>query len=472
MACSTPNPPSTSATAASTGADISTGTSTSGGPGVTSPGDPDDFAPSDDGLFGCEISGSCNQLDILLVIDNSDGMAAEQAVLVASFPRLIQSLRELTDRDGAPIHPDVQIMVTTTDVGHPLCTPLQKPDYQPAVGAPIATACVDRLARFTSLDGGVVAPELCTDACDPDHPAIPLDPFIAFDADGSNVVGGDPNLDPVVQALRCIGPQGIDGCDMEAPLEATLQALNPNQPWNLGSRPFVRDGAALAIVIATDEVDCSVEDLAYFDPTLKDDPMVNQYWEVNPQTMMKDAPTSAVCFNAGVSCLDDLDGIYESCTAEDKLVLHPLTRYEGYLREVLLHGETKEVVVLGLLGVPEVTAHDPSPPHQPTAGGLADLVYRTWNAADIAPGDPDSPADKEYEFGIGPGCNRPATGPALPNTRVMDVCRALDTPDNPGTPNVDETRVRCIIESLCDSSYDLAVDLLVALLQPALKAPR
>ena len=63
--------------------------------------------------------------------------------------------------------------------------------------------------------------------------------------------------DPAVEALSCIAPQGIDGCGFESPLEAMAQALNPDAAWNTAERPFLRPGGVLAIVILTDEVDCS-----------------------------------------------------------------------------------------------------------------------------------------------------------------------------------------------------------------------
>ena len=34
-------------------------------------------------------------------------------------------------------------------------------------------------------------------------------------------------------ALSCIGPQGINGCGYEAPLEAMLQAINPGAAFGL-----------------------------------------------------------------------------------------------------------------------------------------------------------------------------------------------------------------------------------------------
>ncbi|HMG22398.1 MAG TPA: hypothetical protein VK607_13795, partial [Kofleriaceae bacterium] len=55
-------------------------------------------------------------------------------------------------------------------------------------------------------------------------------------------------------ALACISSVGDTGCGVEAPLEAMKRALDGSRPDNAG---FVRPGALLAVVILTDEDDCS-----------------------------------------------------------------------------------------------------------------------------------------------------------------------------------------------------------------------
>lgn len=422
-----------------------------------------DLPPDDSSAGGCGTDQACNLLDVLFVIDNSGTMGEEQTNLAANFPYLIDKLRNVTDEKGELVNANINIMVTTTDFGHPLCSAFEKPDYDPAKGAPINTACIDRLQRFTGLGSNPVkVEEACLNACK--GSVVPDGPFINFDPSDNNILNADPNGgDPVAQALSCIGQQGIDGCGMEAPLETMLQALDPNKPWNTGPKPFLRNGAVLAIVIMTDEAECSVKDYKYFDPALANDPEYSKYWEDDPKNPgNKGEPTSAVCFNAGVSCVDaNSDGIYESCMSEDKGVLQPLSRYIGYLRDNLVAKQHKEVIMLGILGVPKVTAHNDKPPYQPTAGGVDDLVYRNWNQADILPGDPDTPQKKQYDFGIGPGCTDPATGQAIPNTRVIEVCQALDRPE--------EDKVRCCIESICDDDFSDAINCLAGILRETLE---
>jgi hypothetical protein len=416
----------------------------------------------------CQIDDTCDALDILFVIDNSGTMGEEQLNVARHFPLLVDEIVNLTDGDGSSVEPNVNIMVTTTDVGHPLCTPLNKPDYEPRRGAPVYQGCNARIERFTGLDpiDPVVIEEACTEGCPVD--VVPDDHFIHFSTLGSNVPGDD-----IAAALSCIGPQGIDGCSYEAPLEAMMLALDETACWNDPEQPecdeqaewadatagFLRESATLVVVIISDGMDCSVAPDGYSFFTDVDDAI---YWNVDPVLGIPQA-SPAICFNAGVSCIDDDgDGIYEDCTVTDDGVLHPVDRYVAYLDD-LTEVRGKEVVMLGVMGVPEVVAHNPSPPFQPIAGGAVDLVYRHWvdapySAGDILPAEWDAglrAADKIFELGnIGPGCTGTNelgafTGQAIPPLRMLEVCESLDFVDEEtGDPGV-----RCCIESICDTDF-------------------
>ncbi len=425
----------------------------------------DSLVDTTGGPTGCATDGDCVEIDLLFVIDNSGTMGEEQLNLAKNFPLLIQQLEALTDAAGQPVHPSVNVMVTTSDFGHPLCTQFQKDDYEPRRGAPVYEGCNARINRFSGFGTHpLVLEEACTTNCPAD--LVPSDQFIHFDANGSNVP-----LDKVGQALSCIGPQGIDGCGYEAPLESMLQAINPQACWNDPSRedcavdpewgqfnkPFLRDGALLAIAMVTDEADCSVEapgGFTYFTNSEND-----QYWEIDPDTDQP-AVSSAVCWNGGVSCTGpDSTGAYTDCVSTDNGVLHPTDRYISYLR-YLVEEQDKDVVMLGIFGVPEVTAHSDSPPFEPTAGGVYALQNRAWTEADLTPVEVDANvtvADKVWEFGnIAPGC-RNENGSAIFPTRAQEVCESLNIPDDPSTPALDESAPRCCIESICDDDFSPAI---------------
>jgi hypothetical protein len=431
--------------------------------------DLEDDTDSGTGPGGCASGdGSCGLVDLLFVIDNSGTMGEEQVNLSANFPLLIDRLQMLTDNEGNPLNPNVNIMVTTTDLGHPQCTPFQPDGYVPAQGAPQNVACINRLDDFTGLGSNPPEfPEACNVGCP--VAVAPLDPFIHFEgmnASTTNIPGNN-----VKGALSCIGPQGINGCGYEAPLEGMLQAINPTAEWNQGNKPFLRDGAILAIAIITDEVDCSVrspDGYAFFT-----NQMQNTYWEINPETGTKTQATSAVCWNAGVDCgAPDGNGVYADCNSIDTGVLHPLNRYLTYLQDELIAHQNKEVIMLGILGVPPVTAHNPDPPFEPTMGGVMDLVYRQWidgayPAGDILPTDESDAATKEFEFGVGPGCTGEDgmggfTGQAIPPVRVKEVCEALN----------EEDKIRCCIESICDTDFSDAIGCLTGIIQTVVNPPK
>jgi hypothetical protein len=104
--------------------------------------------PEEDDPVGCDSMGNCNLVDLLFVIDNSGTMGAEQLNLARNFPLLVQQLEGLESENGGT-GANVNIMVTTTDFGNPLCKPFA--NHEPEAGAPVASACVKRLDRSREL---------------------------------------------------------------------------------------------------------------------------------------------------------------------------------------------------------------------------------------------------------------------------------------------------------------------------------
>jgi hypothetical protein len=433
--------------------------------------------PDEEDPVGCDSMGNCNLIDLLFVIDNSGTMGEEQLNLARNFPLLVQELENLEAEGGGMLGANVNIMVTTTDFGNPLCKPFA-PD-EPEKGAPVATACTTRLDSFTGL-AQINPPnyeQACTDVCAaPGIEPLDGDLIIHFEDGGIDNVPPVPPADinndgiedsPVAQALACIGPQGIDGCGYEAQLEAMMQALNPLASWNCGSpddpaacpnggvnRPFLREGAVLAIAMVTDETDCSVKDYS-----IMTEPDYMNELDGDP------LPSSAICWNAGVTCNGpDANGVYVNCFSDDDDgVMHPLSRYTDFLIEYMREGLDKEVVMLGILGVPPVTEHNPDPPHEPIDGGVHDLVYRKWREVDILEEDMMVGIDAAYQqwaYGIGPGCTGEdamgnVTGQAIPAPRIIEVCESLNYDD----------RVRCCIESVCDDDFSPAISCLTDVIQ-------
>ncbi len=132
--------------------------------------------------------------------------------------------------------------------------------------------------------------------------------------------------------------------------------------------------------------------------------------------------------------------------------------------------------MLGVLGVPPVTAHNADPPFEPIEGGVDALVYRDWidgefdgmGSGDLLPehvANGETVESKRFEFGtIGPGCTRVGddgvTGQALPPTRIREVCESLNHTDEEGSD-----QIRCCIESVCDTDFSDAINCLVSPMQ-------
>ncbi len=419
----------------------------------TTGGSADDTAETDTPTTGC-LTDNC-MLDVIVVVDNSSGMAGAQRALALSMIQLDEQLRGL--------QADVQVMFTTTDMDNQFCTPFQPEGYAPAMGSPVTTACTDRLQDFVGL--GTDAPseaEACTSVC-PEPLAPDLDLFVAFNPDvhnlpqeGSVDLDGDGELETATaQALACMAPMGVNGCGFESPLEAMLQTLNPEATWNQGPRPFVRDGAALGVVLLSNEVDCSIRTPA----------MMNNadLYEVSPNTGTP-MLSSAVCWNAAADCVDQGGGVYD-CQPSASDNLQPIDRYSSFL-DYLSQDQGKPVFMLGLLGVPTVTAHNPDPPFQPIEGGRDSLVIRDWTEDDVLPEDAAAgvtAADLQFNYGIGPGCSRPeSTGvaQATPPLRTLDLCSHLD-----GQVGEDgEHLVKCCVESICDDEYESGMTCLANML--------
>jgi hypothetical protein len=183
------------------------------------------------------------KVDILFVVDDSNGMMPLQQKLISNFPVFTQVLEGLPQ--GLP---DVHIGVISTNLG---AGRFELP------GCPLGG---DRGALQARPRGP------CT--------ASGLDPGQTFIADG----GGRRNYSGTIEdVFACIAPLGQDGCGFEHPLAAVARALGadgaPPPPENAG---FLRANALLSIIVIAKQDDCSAPpDSTLFDPSsrLASDPL-------------------------------------------------------------------------------------------------------------------------------------------------------------------------------------------------------
>jgi hypothetical protein len=164
-----------------------------------------------------------NDIDIVFMIDDSRSMREEQENLRRNFPAFTRLLKDLPQ--GLP---NVHIAVVSSDLG-------AGPETDIDGCAPGGKG--GRFQHAARAQGG-----LCG--------AVPRGSFIS-------AVGGVQNFDgDIDQVLGCIAELGTTGCGFEHQLASLRRALDPaGAPReNAG---FLREEAALAIIMLTDEDDCS-----------------------------------------------------------------------------------------------------------------------------------------------------------------------------------------------------------------------
>ncbi|MCY1061946.1 vWA domain-containing protein [Nannocystis sp. SCPEA4] len=350
-------------------------------------------------------------VDILFVIDNSGSMAEEQARLARNFEAFARRL----DQMGA----HYRIGVTTTDSGNPRCDATVT---TPEGGDLVLRSCLDRLDEGAFKFNDIDAAFACTDVCGLSSADLAIVPT-STDLDPERrarpwieSIDGITNLPAdvaVADAFACFGPQGIDGCGHEQPLESMYLALKKALSPKEGHYGFMREDALLSVVLVTDEADCS------FEPAFKDIFMTDKtFWE----DLGSPAPTSAACWNAGVACSGP-GPVYAGCepenfsidgepgAADGEAVLRPISRYVDLLSEIRADKQrinpSREVLVSLIAGVP--------PGYE---DGAAEIPY-----AEAEPG-----SEQDLNFGIAPGCVNNSDGSgstAVPPVRERAVAEAF-----------------------------------------------
>lgn len=418
-----------------TGTGTGTGTDTTDGPGATS----DPTAGDETGVDTGPAPAGPAKIDILFVMDNSGSMGEEQAALAASIDGLVGGLEAV---EGI----SYRIGVTTTDMGNLWCG-----STSPEDGGLVASSCRGRVGQF--VFGGIppadVTDVACTDICDLE--ALPITPTLVagevLPRERPWIEGGNgvTNLQGVGvgDALRCMLPQGVAGCGFEQPLAAVSRAIERSQTPGDPNFGFLRADAHLAIIVVTDETDCSLPEFEWSIFLPPDMGGTQEFWTDPDATV----PTSGVCWNAGVVCEGE-GSPYESCRAANfsvdgdvdvpdaEAVLVPPQTYVDQLTAVLAQKRAVSDASVFLYGVMGVPAGYPANP----------LVF-------AAAEDPE----QQVSFGIGPGCEGEA-GRGTPPVRQLAVIESFAY-DNLVGPQV---------FSICDPDLGGVYGQLVAQLAPYL----
>jgi hypothetical protein len=270
-ACGGPSPRTAAAGGSGPGSAGTSGTPAGGGaPDSGGVGNAAGGGPSS----GSQVTS--NKLDVLFVIDNSSSMAGKQQVLARSVPRLVSRLTNprCVDAKGAVTVEQPSGPSAACASGSREFTPLGDIHFgviTTSIGSHGGDVCANDDSRHYD-DQAQLLPSKRAGV-----PSFQDSGFLAFDASGS---AGEPDASLLGTSLSAmITAAGEDGCGYEAPLEAMYRFLvDPEPPQSVqvvggASVPmgindtllaqreaFLRPDSSLAIVLFSDENDCSIID--------------------------------------------------------------------------------------------------------------------------------------------------------------------------------------------------------------------
>jgi hypothetical protein len=327
----------------------------------------------------CEpIPTTPDSVDLLFMVDNSNSMREEQILLAEQFPRFVRTLTTGdVDDDGTQDFPSpasLHVGVISSDMG--------TGNY--SVGGVCEAGAGDdgRLRREQGTDPGLSG---CGDA----YP-LPSDaPFLTFRPGET-----EQNVSEFARDFECIARLGTGGCGFEHQLEASLKAVTPSDSSiefgndttghaDGANAGFLREGSLFALVMVTDEDDCSAADPELF----------------NPNSSNPSYPG-----DLGLRCFE-----YPGA-------LHPVSRYVDGL--LATRDDPRQLVFSVIAGVPEdLLVGDPSPTD------YRDMLEAERMQKRIAP---DNPSRLETSCtGTIPGKDE-TSGVAYPPRRIVQTARGLE----------------------------------------------
>jgi len=318
-------------------------------------------------------------LDVLFMIDNSGSMAEEQVQFIEQLPRFVGELAagdrdDDGTRDFTPVR-SLHIGVITSDLG-----------AGPNIGVP---TCAEGLG-----DDGILRSRsrVTSTPCMGTYPSG----VFAFARDTDDTVA-------FAAGVGCVANLGTGGCGFEQQLEASLKALTPiaPHPWTQeGYAPprfvspegvpdsaggqadgansgFLRSNSVLAVVLLTDEEDCSLRDYGLL---------------VTSEPRFMGVPLNLRCHTFG-----------EPATG----IVQPVQRYvDGFLG---LRRDPRSLVFSAIAGIP--------PEAEPPPGSTPD-----FDAVLASPGMAQRPN------AVGPNLEPPCptvNGVAYPPVRIVETAAAL-----------------------------------------------
>jgi hypothetical protein len=379
-----------------------------------------------------------NKVDLLFVVDNSLSMSDEQVELANKLQRMIDvlstgDLEPDDDQDVQSFTPveDMHVGVLSTDMG----------------GGGSCDALGDDGLLRTDPAGGA--------GCDPTYPE-----FLAFSCNDAGEC--TPTQAKLSADVSCMVQLGTGGCNNEQQLESVLKALSDpdaEEPVEFlqgaghggasgGNAGFLRDNTVLAVILLTDEDDCSARDLTIYAPG---DPADNLYltaentiYQANTQLRCSSEPS----IGWGSEGADYANGGFEDTQTG---ALYPIERYvQGLLK---LRANSPDLLVFAAItGVPEdlVDSRD--------ASGRLVFDYEEILADErmqaVVFEDPElpNPSDWRLKEACTPKLNEETQIPPDPARRIVRLAQGLDAATGEQTS---------VLQSICEEDFTNALDAII-----------
>jgi hypothetical protein len=397
------------------------------GDGNTAPDGPACFAYEAQAEIGAT---TIDSVDLLFVVDNSESMRDEQASLSGQFLRLITMLTSGDfDGDGQidfmPVR-NLHLGVASTDLG------------LPGLESAGIAGCQGLGDRGELRN--VASPDVAGCSATTYNP-----PFLTFEREA-----GD-SLEQTATDLECIATLGAAGCTFEQPLESALKAVWPgndpsvtfvtdtagfgmfgNSGSGLPNGDFIRNDPSqppslVAIVLVTDEEDCSSRRMDHFVPSASANGLDTR------------------CYYEG------LRGAESNLFQVDRYI---------QLFKMLRPGQEELVIFAGIVGVPSrlttpdvFEGYDFGSPGQREAYFDMVLAAEEMQEAIDDKGTPDVLDDDNMR----PSCDRGTDARAYPPRRIVQVAKGFGT--------------NGLIHSICQEDFTQAINALVDTIAGRLGAP-
>ncbi|MGB8298622.1 MAG: hypothetical protein WCG85_24615 [Polyangia bacterium] len=317
-------------------------------------------------------------IDILFMVDNSPSMDPKQHALATNFPKMINALEQLPG--GLP---DVHIGVVSSNMGA----------GNGAMGGNCGTGLGDQGLLWGNDPNNMIASVAAGSAYTPSFPGCGLNPGARWieDTQDPNNPGRIQNYDSanhqLADVFSCLAQAvGVQGCGEEHQLQATRVALIPQPGINDANAGFLRSDAYLAIVLITDEDDCSASNNNQDNDDMFD--MVTKR-DVGDTTSLRCAARGHLCGGNPIPNFDTTNGYqgtapfshpFSDCSAKTQLdrshpdyVYLPLIDVQDVIDNInaLKAQPQDKILVSGIIGWPPDPNVDTNLP--------ASLVqYDTW----------------------------------------------------------------------------------------------